>query len=441
MPRETESVVQVLEARGFIAQTSHPGLSEIARARALTLYCGFDPTANSLHLGHMVPIMALTHFQRHGHRVLVVVGGATGMVGDPSGRSSERQLLGPEDVKQNALALKAQLSRFLAFEGENAALMLDNNDWIGGISFVDWLRDVGKHFTVGYMLAKESVKRRLESDHGMSFTEFSYMTMQAFDFLHLFDAQGCELQVGGSDQWGNITAGFDLIHKVRGKSAFGLTFPLISTTRGEKFGKSAGNAVWLDPRRTSPFKFYQYWLQVDDADVERFLKLFTFCPLPDIAETCARHRQRPEDRIAQRLLASEMTRLVHGTDGLASAERATAALFGGAVQDLSSHELLDVFSEVPTGTFPGKELASGVSIADFLVRAGVAASKAGARRLLEQGALNLNGTRVTDSTQRVTTTDLLAGGFILIRTGKRRHFLVSTARTPRTRLLHIRCHQ
>src|SRR5262249_21667922 len=275
-------VFDTLEERGFVAQCSDEGLRDHLASNRITVYCGFDPSAPSLHLGNLVPIMGLAHFQRAGHRVLEVVGGATGMIGDPSGKSEERNLLTAEQIAQNVASMRRQMERFLDFSGPNPAVIVNNHDWIGPMSFIDWLRDVGKYFTVNYMTAKESVKRRLESEQGISYTEFSYMTLQAYDFLHLFDHFGCTLQVGGSDQWGNITAGMDLIRKLRQGTAYALTFPLVTTAAGEKFGKSAGNAMWLDPAPTSPWDFYQYLVRQEDRDVIRFLNLFTFLPKDQI---------------------------------------------------------------------------------------------------------------------------------------------------------------
>src|SRR5579862_4186409 len=296
------SVYDTLEQRGLVAQSTDPELGELLGRERLTIYVGFDPTASSLHLGNLVPIMSLAHFQRAGHKVIALVGGATAMVGDPSGRSDERNLLTIEQVKQNALGVREQLSRFLDFDGPNAAVMVDNYDWTAPMSFIDWLRDVGKYFTVNYMVAKESVKSRMQAEAGISFTEFSYMTMQAFDFLHLHDHYGCRLQGGGSDQWGNITAGIDLIRRLRQQQAYGLTFPLITTASGAKFGKSAGNALWLDGGRTSPWEFYQYLVRQDDRDVARFLRIYTFLPDAELAELDEQIAAHPEQRAAQKAL-------------------------------------------------------------------------------------------------------------------------------------------
>ncbi len=313
-----------LEQRGMIDDvTDRAALDERLAKPGASIYVGFDPTADSLHVGHMLPALMLARFQRAGHRPIIVVGGATGMIGDPSGRSAERQLLTVETIRANAVAVGKQLARFVSFEGSNAAIMVDNADWTRAVSYLDWLRTIGKHFTINYMMAKESVRRRLEDrEQGISYTEFSYMLLQANDFLHLFDAHGCEIQAGGSDQWGNITAGIELIRKARGAQAFGITFPLLATSSGEKFGKSAGNAVWLDPARTSPYQFYQYWIRTEDADVEKLLRLFTFLEMDEIASLMSAHAESPEKRIPQIALANEMTRMVHGDDALQLATNA-----------------------------------------------------------------------------------------------------------------------
>src|SRR5262245_9875849 len=352
------SVFQGLQERGFIAQCSDESLPGLLSGNRITVYAGFDPTADSLHLGHLVPIMALAHFQRAGHRPLMLVGGATGMVGDPSGRSEERNLLTREQIAANVHAVRQQMGRFLAFDGPNSATILDNLDWIGSFSFLDWLRDVGKHFTVSAMLAKESVQRPLEG--GISYTEFSYMTLQAYDFLHLFTNHGCTLQVGGSDQWGNITAGIDLIRRVRQGQAFGITFPLVTTSSGEKFGKTAGNAVWLDPRRTAPWDFYQYLVRQEDADVIRFLNLYTFLPREAIAVLERAVREEPHKREAQRRLAFEVTALVHGEGTAAEMAHAAEVVYQSEIKGISDATLAAVFASVPATTINRGELEAGV---------------------------------------------------------------------------------
>lgn len=419
-----DSVFMTLQQRGFIEAATDPGLERHLAEHRVTVYAGFDPTADSLHVGNLLPIMALAHFQRAGHRVLLVVGGATGMVGDPSGRASERSLQTPDQVAYNVACFKRQLVRFLAFDGANPALLLDNNEWIGRMSFIDWLREVGKHFNVNQMLAKESVKARLASETGISYTEFSYMTMQAYDFKYLCEHHDCTLQVGGSDQWGNITAGIDLARKTLGRQLYGITFPLLTTATGEKFGKSAGNAVWLDPGRTSPFRFYQYWINTTDADVERFLTYFSFLELDEVASICQAHGADPARREGQKRLAAEMTKLVHGADGLAKAERATQVLFGGSLDGLSEAELLEIFADVPSTTVPRAELAAGLGVLDLCVRAGLAKSKGEARRLLQGGGVNLNNRRVDDAELVVKPEHLVAGSCLVLRAGKKNYHLV-----------------
>lgn len=418
------NVFDELNDRGFLQQVSHDALQRELLSQHLTVYAGFDPTASSLHVGHLLPIMALAHFQKHGHRPLVVVGGATGMVGDPSGRSTERNLLTPEAVAENARHLKKQMAKFLNFDGESAAVMLDNNDWIGPMSFVDWLCDVGKFFTVNYMLAKESVRSRVESEAGISFAEFCYMTMQAYDFLYLFDKFGCTLQCGGNDQWGNITAGIDLIRKTRAASAYGLTFPLISTSSGEKFGKSAGNAIWLDPTRTSVYQFYQYWIRTDDVDVERFLKFFTFVPLERIEEICSQHLEAPELRRAQKFLAEEATRLVHGEEAVVRARSASEALFGGELGASTKSDLEEIFRDVPTGQVNRERVRSGMLLTILLCEAGVCSSKGESRRMIEQGAIYVNNVRVNETDRLLSLDDVIADNSLVVRKGKKEYFLL-----------------
>lgn len=418
------TLLNELAARGMIAQVSDPGLERMLEEKRFTIYAGFDPTARSLHLGHMLPIMGLAHFQRAGHRVIVLVGGATGMVGDPSGRSSERNLLSPEQVAENVAGVRAQLSRFLAFDGANPAIMVNNNDWIAGMSFIDWLREVGKHFKLSQMLAKDSVRKRMESGDGLSYTEFSYMTMQAYDFLRLFEDYDCRLQAGGNDQWGNITAGMDLIHKVRGEAAYGLTFPLITTSTGEKFGKSAGNAVWLDAGLTSPYQLYQYWIRTDDRDAGMYLKYFTFIPLPEIEALCAGHAAAPEKREAQKRLAEEFTRLVHGEQGLARARRATDALFGAEIEGWTDAELLDIFEDVPSARAPRAALEQGALLVDALAAAGVFSSKSEARRLIQSNGLYLNNRRVDSADARLAPESLASENIAVIRKGRKNYHIV-----------------
>ncbi|HBF35575.1 TPA: tyrosine--tRNA ligase [Candidatus Sumerlaeota bacterium] len=416
---------ETLQARGFIEAVSDAAIGKYLQEGARSIYAGFDPTADSLHLGHLVPILALAHFQRAGHNVIALVGGATGMVGDPSGRSSERNLLTADDVAHNARCLKTQMQKFIDFN--TGAQLLDNNDWIGKMTFIDWLRDVGKYFTINYMINKESVRKRMENEQGISYTEFSYMTMQAYDFLHLRREHNCTIEVGGSDQWGNITAGMDLIKRVLGNDAhaYGITFPLMQTANGEKFGKSAGNAVWLDPARTSPFQFYQYWIRTDDRDVERFLKIFTFLELDEIAAIVQLHNAKPEERYGQKRIAQEMTRTVHGEAELAKVERASAVLFGGGMDGLTDQDLAEIFPDVPSRELPRTAIeGDGTPLADLLVQAQVAASKGEARRLIQGGGVNLNNQRMTDPMAAITTEQLVGESAMVLRTGKKNYTLL-----------------
>jgi tyrosyl-tRNA synthetase len=418
-------LLEQLDRRGMIEQITNRGaLEELLAKPKASIYVGFDPTADSLHVGHLLPVLMLARFQHAGHRPIVLVGGATGMIGDPSGKSDERQLLTPEMVARNADAIRRQLSRFVAFEGETAASIVDNGDWIRPIRYLDWLRDVGKHFTINYMLGKESVRRRLEDrDHGISYTEFSYMLLQAYDFLHLHDTFECKIQAGGSDQWGNITAGIELIRKARGEEAFGVTFPLLSTSSGEKFGKSAGNAVWLDPAKTSPYQFYQFWVRTDDRDVERLLKLFTFLDLEEIEGLCSVHRAKPDDRLAQKRLAAEITRVVHGTDSVALALKASEALFGGDVAGLSDKDMLDIFADVPSFSVQVSVLEQGIKIVDALVLSGVAKSKGEASRLIQGGGVYLNNLRVEGVERCIRRHDLASESMFVLRVGKKSYSL------------------
>ncbi len=417
------SVYDTLEQRQLIAQVSDPELRDKLAAERFTVYCGFDPTAESLHLGNLVPVIGLAHLQRAGHRVLMVVGGATGMIGDPSGRSEERNLLGTEQIERNVAGVRAQLARFLDFEGDNPAQMLNNFDWIGPMRFVDWLREVGKYFTVNYMLAKDSVQSRLRSEAGISYTEFSYMTLQAYDFLYLFDHHDCRLQVGGNDQWGNITAGIDLIRKLRQQPAYGLTFPLITTSTGEKFGKSAGNAIWLDRTRTSPWDFYQYLVRQDDRDVIRLLKIFTFVPLERIAELEEAVRDRPERREAQKTLAFEVTSIVHGRDTAEEMARAAEIVYGSEIKNLSDETLGAVFASVPSTTLTRSELEAGIDLIDLLARTGLTKSKGEARRLLSAGGVYLNNLRINEPV-KLSPEHLASASLLVLRTGKKNYHLV-----------------
>jgi tyrosyl-tRNA synthetase len=414
------------EARGLVHGASEGARQLFQSGEPVTGYVGFDPTATSLHVGSLLPILALMRLQRAGHNAIALVGGGTGMIGDPSGKTVERQLLTREDVERNVDALRAQLSRFLDFSGDNAAQLIDNHQWLGGLGLIEFLRDVGKHFTVNYMLAKDSVARRMEQESGLSVTEFAYSLLQAYDFALLSDRYGCHLQMGGSDQWGNITAGMELIRRSRGRHAHGIVWPLLTTSSGAKFGKTEAGTVWLDAERTSPFRFYQFWLNTDDREVEPYLNKFTFLPLDEIAGVMQEHAPNPAARAAQRRLAVEVTRLVHGEDGLQRAERATGVLFGSvAAQELPAAELLDVFADVPSTEVDRARLeGEGVPVVDLLAEAGVAASKGEARRLIQGGGISLNGDRVGTVDQRVRASDAIDGQVLLLRKGKKDNHVV-----------------
>jgi len=409
-----------------IVQDASDGLAELLDREHVTGYIGFDPTADSLHVGNLLPVMALARFQRHGHRPIAIVGGGTGMIGDPSGKSEERQLLTKEQIEQNLAGLRRQLEPFLDFKGgENAALMVNNADWLASVSMMDFLRDTGKYFTVNYMLGKESVKRRLESQEGISFTEFSYMLLQAYDFLVLHDRYGCKLQMGGSDQWGNITAGMDLIGKLRRVQAHGMVFPLVTSSTGKKFGKTEAGTVWLDARLTSPYRFYQFWYNTDDRDVVAYLKFFTWLERAEIEALEQGAKDAPEKREAQLRLAREVTRQVHGESALAGAERASKALFGEEISALTQEELLDVLQEAPCTQMQRSRLGEqGISIVELAVEAGLATSKGEARRLIDGGGVYLNNRRVTQATQAVTAESALHGRFLVMRRGQREFRLV-----------------
>jgi tyrosyl-tRNA synthetase len=419
---------QDLLERNLIHSASE-GVEQHLGSGVVTAYAGFDPTADSLHVGHLFPLLTLARLQRAGHRPIALLGGGTGMIGDPSGRSAERQLLTREQVENNVEGIRRQIERFLDFSGDQGALLIDNHDWLGSLALIDFLRDVGKHFTINYMLAKDSVSRRIEQEEGLSVTEFSYMLLQAYDFAVLSDRFGASLQLGGSDQWGNIVAGMELIRKTRGKHAHGIVVPLITTATGAKFGKTAAGAVWLDPGRTSPFRFFQFWMNTDDRDVEKYLLGFTFLPVPEIRQVVERHREDAAARTAQRRLAVEVTRMVHGEEGLQRAERATGVLFGSVPpQDLGADELLDVFADVPSTTIPRDRLqGDGYPVVDLLAESGVAASKGEARRLIGGGGVYLNGERLEGAEQVVRIDDAIGGRVLLLRKGKKQSHVVRVA--------------
>jgi tyrosyl-tRNA synthetase len=417
----------VLMERGLIEQVSdEEALRESLKNECITLYAGFDPTGDSLHLGHLFPLLCLARLQQLGHRPIGLVGGATAMIGDPSGKSEERQLLSEEVIKANSERIKVQLERFLDFSGKNAALMVNNADWTKNVSYLEWLRDVGKYFSVNSMLSKESVRRRIEDRvQGISYTEFSYMLIQANDFLQLFDLFGCKLQVGGNDQWGNITAGIDLIHKKKHVQAYGITFPLMTTAAGNKFGKSEGNAVWLDPEKTSPYALYQYWIRTDDHDVIRYLKNFTFLSLGDISELEHAVLNDPEKREAQRILAEESTRMIHGEEGLQKAEKASQVLFGECeIDDFSDRELIDIFADVPSSSVTRDELEKGIGMLTMFTRAGLSKSNSQALQMIKQGGIYVNNIRIDDQRMVLTPAHLASRSIMILRAGKKRYHMI-----------------
>ena len=410
-----------LKARGLVHD--HTDRAEMSRALGkggASVYCGFDPTSDSLHVGSLIPITGLMRFQRAGHRPIALVGGGTGMIGDPSGKSEERSLLGAEALERNLAGIRRQLGRFLDFRGgSNAALTANNAEWLNGIRLIDFFRDVGKHFSIGYMMAKESVKSRV-AGAGISYTEFSYMALQAYDFLHLFEKENCALQIGGSDQWGNITAGIELIRRVHGKPAHGLTFPLITASDGRKFGKTQEGSVWLDPNRTSPYRFSQYWIQTDDRDIGRFLRYLTFLPLEEIEAIEKDHLASPEKREGQRRLARELTTLVHGESAARSAERAAGILFGAGLDGIEESDLLAAAAEMPA-TRTSERLP--YPLVEALVATGLSRSKSMARNDLRGGGISANN-HVAGEQSVLTADDLLFGRYVLLRKGKKNHHLL-----------------
>jgi len=404
------------------------GVEEAFRSGPLTAYIGFDPSASSLHVGSLLPIMGLVHLQRHGHRPIAVVGGGTGLIGDPSGKTEERPLLNRDEVARNLEGIRGQLEHFLEFDGvENPARLVNNLDWLGRLSLVDFLRDVGKHFSVNALLRKESVRRRVEAEEtGISYTEFSYALLQAYDFLELHRRYGCTLQLGGSDQWGNITAGIDLVRRMEGERAYGIVFPLVTTADGTKFGKTEEGTVWLDPERTSPFRFYQFWINTDDRDVVRYLRRFTLLEREEIGALERAVEQRPHEREAQRRLAEEVTRAVHGDGGLERARRATQVLFRGEdLEGLAAAEIADIFSDVPSSELAPSALeGEGRGLVELLADTGLTRSRSEARRQIAQGGIYLNNERVEDAERRVGRGDAIEERFLVLRRGKKRYHLV-----------------
>jgi tyrosyl-tRNA synthetase len=424
-----KTAFEELTWRGLV-HSAFEGVDALLQREEVVVYNGFDATADSLHVGHMVPLVALARLQRFGHHPVALAGGGTSMIGDPSGKSAERQLLSREQIEANVEAIKDQLAHFLDFGNKrNPARVINNATWLMQLSLIEFLRDTGKYFTVNYMIAKDSVKNRIEREEGISFTEFSYMLLQSYDFLHLHDTQGCKLQTGGSDQWGNITAGVELIRKVRGGgSAYGMVYPLITKSDGTKFGKTETGTVWLSAERTSPYRFYQFWLNTDDRDVINYLKFFTFLDQERVSELQAFTTERPETREAQRVLAREVTALVHGESALARAEEASQALFGGDISGLSGADVQDIFAEVPSSEVNKASLdGPGQNIVDLLTQTGFLKSKGEARRAIQEGGIYLNNHRVADPAQQVTTNALIEGRFLVLRRGKKNYHLVKVA--------------
>ncbi len=424
------NLIADLQWRGLLADcTDLDALAKRLNEGPVTLYCGFDPTGDSLHVGHLLPQLMLRRFQDAGHHAITLAGGATGMVGDPSGKSAERNLLTPEQLAHNVACVKVQLSRLLDFDrAGNPARLVNNADWTAPYSYLDFLRDIGKHFSINVMLAKDSVKSRMEGDSGISYTEFSYQLLQAFDFYHLRKTHNCELQIGGSDQWGNITAGTDLIRKKLGVTCWGWTFPLITKADGTKFGKTEGGAVWLDPKKTSPYKFYQFFVNTEDVKVGEYLRKFTFLSRAQIEELEAKHAANPGAREAHKALATEVTRLVHGPAALDAALKASAILFGAEIGDTSEETFRDVVGEIPTKNLDAAKLGgAGTPLVELLVHAGLAPSKGQARKDIEGGGIYVNNVKSPDVARALTSADLLFGKYVLIRKGKKTYAVLQVA--------------
>ena len=419
-------VFDELAWRGLVHQVTDDALGEKLAGERFTVYHGIDMTADSLHVGSLVGVLVLRRFQSYGHRPVVLLGAGTTRIGDPSGKRAERPLLSPEEIAANAAGIRSQLERLLDFSpGSAGAVMVDNTDWLAPLPLLDFLRDVGKHFTVNAMLAKESVKARFaEADVGISFTEFSYMLLQAYDYLHLFDTEGCRMQVGGSDQWGNITAGIDLIRRKRSEEAYGLTWPLITRADGTKFGKSEAGNVWLDEARTSPYDFFQFWLNTDDRDVGRYLRTFTSLDEAEISRLEGAVSAGAGERVAHRALAHAVTGLIHGGPAAEAAAKAAAALFGGDLRELDEAALAQAFADAPSSELAGDRLGAGVALVDLLAETGLVASKSAARQAIAQGGVSVNGQRVADLDRRLGPEHVLAGRFLVLKRGKRSYHVV-----------------
>lgn len=430
MAQNKKDFLEELSWRGML-HTSMPGIEELFKGGMVSAYVGTDPTADSLHIGHLVSVMMLKHLQSCGHKPLMLVGGATGMIGDPSGKSDERNLLDEKTLRHNQQAIKNQLSRFLDFDSDapNAAEMVNNYDWMKDFSFLDFAREVGKHITVNYMMAKDSVKSRLNgtANDGLSFTEFTYQLLQGYDFLHLYENKNCRLQMGGSDQWGNITTGTELIRRKTGGEAYGLVCPLITKADGRKFGKTENGNIWLDPARTSPYEFYQFWLNVSDDDAARYIKIFTLLDKETVENLIKEHEVAPHLRLLQKRLAEEVTVMVHSREDYEAAVEASEILFGNATKDnllhLSERNLLAVFEGVPSGQIARSEMGDGMDIVQFVVKSGFLPSLSEARRALKENSLSINKEKVQDG-QMITSADLVRDKYVVLQRGRKNYFLV-----------------
>jgi tyrosyl-tRNA synthetase len=421
----TSSFLEELRWRGFLEAATSDDLDAFLNDARRTIYVGFDPTADSLHLGSLIPVMGLAHAQRHGHRPLVLVGGGTGLIGDPSGKSSERTLLTEDKTREHAAAIRVQLSRFFDLSSDDKALLLNNADWLCSLNLLEFLRDIGKHFSVNEMIKRDSVRTRLEErDQGISYTEFSYMLMQAYDFLHLYRHFDCTIQMGGSDQWGNILSGKELVRRIDGGRGEGITFPLLMSSTGKKFGKTEEGAVWLDAKRTSPYRMYQYWLQTADADVVRYLKLFTFLDRAGIDELAGEVGARPEKREAQRVLAAESTAIIHGADVVGAVEAASRILFGASDEIPSEETVAMLAGEMPVTAIAPAEFEAGIGLVDLLVLTKLAESKGAARKLIEGGGIYLSNERQTQAQKKVSLAEMKWPGAFLLRAGKKNYHLV-----------------
>ncbi len=415
-----------LAARGLIYQTTDDELFNMS-SESMSFYCGFDPTSDSLHLGSLLPLLTMRRFQMAGHKPVALVGGATGLIGDPSGKSQERVLLSDEIIQNNVRGIQKVISQFLSFEGSNACTIVNNFDWFREIRVVDFLRDIGKHFSVNAMLAKDSVRMRIEDrEQGISYTEFSYMLLQGYDYYHLNKTLDCRLQLGGSDQWGNITAGLELIRRKQSSEArcFGMTMPLVTKADGTKFGKSESGNIWLSRDKTSPYKLYQFLLQTADSDIEKYLKFFSFKTLAEISDIMALHQAQPEKRIAQESLAAELVALIHGQEEVLAVQKASKALFSGSLGEVDPQILEEIFAEVPSLSLPMEKLKSGLELLDLLVQAQLCTSKGAARKDVDGGGIYINDIRCTDSKMILKPENLLGENRIILRKGKKNYFVI-----------------